>query len=56
VRRGFQGLGINAWPADRSAVARRHRIDDTPDTLQPQILAQTHHFVWTLLQEIDGQE
>jgi hypothetical protein len=56
VRHGFQGLGINAWPAEHPGVAHRHRIDDTPDTLQPQTLAHTHHFVWTLLQEIDRQE
>jgi hypothetical protein len=54
VRRGFRGLTVNVWPADRAGVTGRRAVDDTWASIEKGALARAHTFTWRLLQEIDA--
>jgi hypothetical protein len=54
TKRGRVALAINALPPrGQEKDARWHRMSDTPEHLDPQVLNDAQAFTWQMLQEID---
>jgi hypothetical protein len=54
TKRGLVALTLVALPpAGADETAHWHQMSDTMDSIDPQALAETHAFVWQLLQEVD---